>query len=209
MSAALSLFISAFATLFVIIDPPGNLPVFMSLTAQLDEKQRRRTAWEANALAFVILLVFGFFGFKLFGILGITPAALQISGGLLLLLVALQLLTGEESQPNNEKGEFNIAAVPLGTPLLAGPGAIVALMVQMDRTHHDPLLMLAVAFAVFLVLICSWLTMFFASPIMRVLGGSGVAVLTRLSGMLLAAIATQLMITGVVTVLGSVVTARS
>ncbi|MCI6585402.1 MAG: MarC family protein [Mobiluncus porci] len=204
MTAEIGVFVSTFAIMFVIVDPFGNLPVFMSLTAHYAPAKRRLVAWQANALAFVILLVFGFFGFKLFGLLGITPASLQISGGLLLLIVALQLLTGEESKPGNEGGELNIAAVPLGTPLLAGPGAIVALMVQMDSSGHGVLSIIAVVLATLLVLAFSWLTMFFATPIMRFLGNSGIAVLTRLSGMMLAAIAIQLMISGVMNVVQEV-----
>ena len=118
MKTELGLFISTFTTLFVIIDPFGNLPVFMSLTKDLPKKQRQTVAWQANLLAIIILFVFGFFGFQLFGLLGISPAALQISGGLLLLIVALQLLTGAEGTVGEEGGSLNIAAVPLGTPLL-------------------------------------------------------------------------------------------
>lgn len=204
MDIALGLFISTFATLFVIIDPFGNLPVFMSLTSNYEVKKRRKVAWQANLLAMVILVVFGFFGAQLFGLLGITPAALQISGGILLLIVALQLLTGSEASVGGIGGSLNIAAVPLGTPLLAGPGAIVALMVAMSDAHSQPLSMVAVMCGTAAVLIISWLTMFFASPIMRALGESGVAVLTRLSGMLLAAIAVQLVISGVISVVHEV-----
>ena len=200
MTNELSLFVATLATLVVIVDPFGNLPVFMSLTGHFERSARHRVAWQANALALVILLVFGFFGYQLFGLLDITPAALQISGGLLLLIIALQLLTGAESDPGQAGGTLNVAAVPLGTPLLAGPGAIVALMVQMDRTGYRPLAMTAVALGAVVVMLFSWLTMYFADPIMHKLGASGVAILTRLSGMMLAAIAVQLMITGILAV---------
>lgn len=205
MSQEFGVFISTFTTMLVIVDPFGNLPIFMSLTSHLPQKQRRRVAWEANLLAFIILLVFGFFGFHLFSLLGITPAALQLSGGLLLIIVALQLLTGEEAEPQQGSGAFNIAAVPLGTPLLAGPGGIVALMVQMDATRYAVIPALVVLLGVLLVMVVSWLTMHFASQIMLVLGQSGVAVLTRLSGLLLAAIAMQLMISGVLSVVNDVI----
>ena len=204
MNTELGLFISTLATLFVIIDPFGNLPVFMSLTSHFELKQRHKAAWQANLLALIILLVFGFFGFQLFALLGITAAALQISGGLLLVIIALQLLTGQEAGVGEVGGALNIAAVPLGTPLLAGPGAIVALMVAMGNAGHAPLAMAAVMGATLVVLVISWLTMYFATPIMHALGDSGVAVLTRLSGMLLAAIAVQLIISGVITVVQDV-----
>lgn len=203
MNTALTLFITTFATMIVIIDPPGNLPVFMSLTAPHTPKERRSVAWQSNVLALALLLIFGFFGFHIFGLMGITPEALQISGGLLLLLVALQLLTGKVSDPGEEGGTLNVAAVPLGTPLLAGPGAIVALMLQMDYAHGDLLNMTVVVLATIAVLIVSWLSMHFATSIMRVLGDSGVALLTKLSGMLLAAIAVQLIISGVLSIVRS------
>jgi hypothetical protein len=204
LNAELGLFISTFTTLFVIIDPFGNLPVFMSLTKDLPKKQRQTVALQANLLAIVILFVFGFFGFQLFGLLGISPAALQISGGLLLLIVALQLLTGAEGTVGEEGGSLNIAAVPLGTPLLAGPGSIVALMVAMGNAGHQPLSVIAVASGAFAVMFASWLAMHFATPIIHFLGNSGVAVMTRLAGMLLAAIAVELMISGVISVVQDV-----
>ncbi|WP_297346770.1 MarC family protein [uncultured Mobiluncus sp.] len=204
MKTELGLFISTFTTLFVIIDPFGNLPVFMSLTKDLPKKQRQTVAWQANLLAIIILFVFGFFGFQLFGLLGISPAALQISGGLLLLIVALQLLTGAEGTVGEEGGSLNIAAVPLGTPLLAGPGAIVALMVAMGHAGQHPLSVIAVTGGTLAVMFTSWLAMHFATPIIRFLGDSGVAVMTRLAGMLLAAIAVELMISGVISVVQDV-----
>ncbi|MCI7551754.1 MAG: MarC family protein [Actinomycetaceae bacterium] len=204
MSFDLALFGSAFATLFVIIDPFGNLPVFMSLTAHYDRRTRRRVAIEANVIALALLLIFGFFGFALFDAMGITPEALQISGGLLLLLVALQLLTGKEEDPGARGAALQVAAVPLGMPLLAGPGSIVAFMLFVQRANGKPLLVLAACLALVCVLGVSMVAMYFATPIMRMLGTSGVMLLTRLSGMLLAAIATQLMITGVITVIQSV-----
>nr|WP_239539120.1 MarC family protein [Arcanobacterium pluranimalium] len=191
---------SAFATLFVIIDPFGNLPVFMSLTSRISEKDRRKAAFVSNSIALSILLIFGFFGFQVFGALGITTEALQISGGLLLLLVALQLLTGEEEDPGRESGTINAAVVPLGTPLLAGPGSIVAFMILVDDAGKSFSSILAVSLGLISVLMISFVTMRFATPIMRVMGKSGVMLLTRLSGMLLAAIATQLIIAGVTSI---------
>lgn len=203
MGFDLALFGSAFATMIVIIDPFGNLPIFMSLTARSSVKQRRRTAIVANLIAFGLLMVFGFFGAQMFSALGISTQALQISGGLLLLIVALQLLTGEESDPGSETGEINVAVVPLGTPLLAGPGGIVAFMLLIDAAQGSVINLLACTFALVLVLLISFTTMYFATPIMNVLGQSGVMLLTKLSGMLLAAIAVQLIIEGVIGVINA------
>ncbi|QOQ38504.1 MarC family protein [Trueperella pecoris] len=191
-----ALFASAFATLLVIIDPPGNVPVFMALTRALNKSERKKVAFQANFIAMVLLLLFGFFGFVLFGYMGISAEALQISGGVLLLLVALQLLTGKEEDPGSAGGTIAVAMVPLGTPLLAGPGSIVAFMLLM-RDSGDVWGQVAVVAAAASVLLISWMSMHFAGAIMRLLGEAGVMLLTRLSGMLLAAIATQLIISGV------------
>lgn len=192
----LGLLATAFTTLLVIVDPPGNVPVFMALTRNLDVKSRRQVAFQGNLVALILLLVFGFFGFQLFNWMGISPSALQLSGGLLLLLVALQLLTGEESDPGDAGGHIHVAVVPLGMPLLAGPGAIVAFMLLMRDAANFGEMMIVIG-ALVTVLFISWVLMFFSSSVMRVLGDAGVMLLTRLSGMLLAAIATQLMISGV------------
>ncbi|VEI13945.1 MarC family protein [Trueperella bialowiezensis] len=196
-----AIFASAFTTLLVIIDPPGNVPVFMALTRSMSKQNRKKVAFQANFIALILLLVFGFFGFHLFNWMGISASALQLSGGLILLLVALQLLTGKEQDPGDAGGSIHVAMVPLGMPLLAGPGAIVAFMLLMRDANGSIIDTLTVIAAMTLVLIISWIAMHFSGAIMRVLGEAGVMLLTRLSGMLLAAIATQLMIAGVIGVI--------
>ncbi|MFC5281204.1 MarC family protein [Arcanobacterium canis] len=191
-----TVFFSAFATMLVITDPMGNLPIFMSLTSRMSEKDRRKTAITCNSIAAIILLIFGFFGVHLFAWMHISTQALQISGGLLLLIVALQLLTGKEDDPGREGGSLSVAAVPLGTPLLAGPGGIVAFMILIRDQQGNVWGQLAATAGLLTVLFGSFITMFFATPIMRVLGNAGIALLTKLSGMLLAAIAMQLIIAG-------------
>lgn len=195
-----ALFVSAFATLFVIIDPPGNLPIFLALTSKASERNRRRIAFQANFIAGILLLLFGFFGFSVFNALGISAPALQLSGGLLLLLIALQLLTGQEQDPGESDGDLHVAMVPLGMPLLAGPGSIVAFMLLIDEAGYDWMRIVTTVLGLICVLFISWLTMRFANPILKLLGESGIMLLTRLSGMLLAAIAAQLMINGIVSV---------
>ncbi len=203
MTVDVALFVSAFATMFVIIDPTGNLPVFMALTTKASERNRRRIALQANFIAFILLMIFGFFGFQLFSALGISQMALQLSGGLLLLLVALQLLTGVEQDPGDGDGSVSVAMVPLGMPLLAGPGGIVAFMILVEEAGEDIVRVLTVVVGLALVLFISWVFMRFASPIMKLLGDSGIMLLTRLAGMLLAAIAAQLIINGVIAVVES------
>jgi multiple antibiotic resistance protein len=181
---------SAFVTLFVIMDPPGTVPIFIAVTASMTAKQRVRAARQAVVVAFGIIVAFAVFGQQLLDYLGITLPALQCAGGLLLLLVALELLTGRDQAPGGAEG-VNVALVPLGTPLLAGPGAIVATMVFVQRA--GPVAdYVAIALGVLLVHVCLWLAMRFAGRIHRLLGVGGTTLVTRIAGLLLSAIAVQL-----------------
>ena len=125
------LLIEVFVTLFVIMDPVGTVPIFLSLTGGRSPASARRAAWQAVAVSFFVISLFAFFGQQILGYLHISLPALQGAGGLLLLLVALELLTGNEQEPTAAAGT-NVALVPLGTPLLAGPGAIVAVMLFVE-----------------------------------------------------------------------------
>jgi multiple antibiotic resistance protein len=181
---------SAFVTLFVIMDPPGTVPIFIAVTASMTAKQRIRAARQAVVVAFGIIVAFAVFGQQLLDYLGITLPALQCAGGLLLLLVALELLTGRDQAPGGAEG-VNVALVPLGTPLLAGPGAIVATMVFVQGA--GPLAdYVAIGLGVLLVHVCLWLAMRFAGQIHRLLGQGGTTLVTRIAGLLLSAIAVQL-----------------
>lgn len=187
------LLISVFVTLFVIMDPPGTVPLFLALTRPMSPAQRKRAAWQAIAVAFGVIVGFALFGQSLLSYLHVSLPALQAAGGLLLLLVAMQLLTGEaDKPPANDVAAGNVAMVPLGTPLLAGPGAIVATMVYVQQST-EPSDWVALAVAVLLVHVCLWLAMRFASGVHRVLGDSGTLLVSRIAGLLLAAIAAQLM----------------
>jgi multiple antibiotic resistance protein len=185
-----TLLAECFITLFVIMDPPGTVPIFLALTSGQSPTTRRRAAWQAVLVSFMVIVLFALFGRELLSYLHISLPALQGAGGLLLLLVALQLLTGQESEPQAGQ-DVNVAMVPLGTPLLAGPGAIVATMVFVERVDDVPTLT-AVAGGVVGVHLVLWLSMRYSVLILRVLGDSGVTLVTRISGLLLSAIAVQL-----------------
>ena len=118
MSFDTRLFGELFVTLFVIMDPPGTIPIFLSLTGGRPQKARKRIARQAAIVAFLVIVAFALFGQTILDYLGITLPALQLAGGLLLLLVALELLTGRADEPARS-GDVNVALVPLGTPLLA------------------------------------------------------------------------------------------
>ncbi len=198
----LRLFTEVFVTLFVIMDPPGTVPVFLGLTSAMGAKQRNQAARTAILVAFGVIVAFAVFGQQILSYMHISLPALQTAGGLLLLLVAMELLTGkmEDPAPSGNKG-VNVALVPLGTPLLAGPGAIVATMVFVQRAgeRSDGVAeWVAIAAGVVAVHVCLWLSMRFANVINRVLGDSGTILVTRIAGLLLAAIAVQLVADAVV-----------
>jgi multiple antibiotic resistance protein len=179
-----------FVTLFVIMDPPGTIPIFLSLTSGRSPQSIRRAAWQAVAVSFFVITLFAFFGQAILKYMHISLPALQGAGGLLLLLVALELLTGNEKEPTAGQ-DVNVALVPLGTPLLAGPGAIVATMLFSQEVHSVPAFV-AVALGVVLVHVCIWLAMRFSVRILKVIRESGVVLVTRIAGLLLSAIAVQM-----------------
>jgi multiple antibiotic resistance protein len=190
--AAVKFFTEVFVTLLVITDPPGIVPVFLGLTRGRADRDRNKLAWQAAVVAFGVIVVFALFGRSILDYLGVGLPALEGAGGLLLLLVSLELLTGKASEPTEKERETaSVAFVPLGTPLLAGPGAIVAVMLFVQRVH-DPANVLALAAAMIAVALAAWLAMRFAAVVHRVLTDNGVELLTRIAGLLLAAIAVQL-----------------
>ncbi len=184
------LFGEVFVTLLVITDPPGMVPIFLALTGAMPARVRNRAAWEAVGLAGGVIVVFAVAGQQILRYLGIDLPALQGAGGILLLLMALELLTGVSDDPSRPSTS-NVALVPIGTPLLAGPGAIVATMLFVERAD-GPAGYLAIGLAILLVLVAVWLTLRFSGLIVRVLRPAGIEVLTRIAGLLLAAIAVQL-----------------
>ncbi len=186
----LVLLTEVFVTLFVIMDPVGTIPIFLSLTSGRSAASARKAAWQAVAVSFSVIVAFAFFGQQILAYLHISLPALQCAGGLLLLLVALELLTGKEQETTAAAGT-NVALVPLGTPLLAGPGAIVATMV-FTRQVESVAGFAAVALGVVLVHVSLWLAMRFSLPILRVIREGGVLLITRIAGLLLSAIAVQL-----------------
>ncbi|MBO3083707.1 MarC family protein [Cellulomonas fengjieae] len=187
------LFASVFITLFVIMDPPGVVPIFLGLTGAMTRQQRNRAARQAVLVALGVIVAFALFGQSLLDYMHITLPALQASGGLLLLLIAMELLTGkmEEPQPSGN-GKVNVALVPLGTPLLAGPGAIVATMVFVQQSEKTLVDWVTIGLGVVAVHVALYLAMRFANVVNRVLGDSGTILVTRIAGLLLAAIAVQL-----------------
>ena len=191
----LDLFLTTAVTIFVIVDPPGLLPVFLGLTNALTPRQRRRAADRASAVAFGVIAVFAIFGKQILDYLQVSVPALQVSGGLLLLLIALELLMGKAEDPVAHKG-VNVAIVPLGTPLMAGPGAIVATMLAVQRSPGFAGY-LTVALALITVMFLVWVFLRYAGLIRAILRESGTVLASRIAGLLLSAIAVQMVADGI------------
>lgn len=191
----LDLFLTTAVTLFVIVDPPGLLPVFIGLTRTMDKRQRNRAADRSSAVAFGVIAVFAMFGRQILDYLQVSVPALSISGGLLLLLIALDLLMGRGEDPALHDG-VNVAIVPLGTPLMAGPGAIVATMLAVQR-QPNVAGYFTVATALVVVMLLVWVFLRYAHLIRAVLREGGTVLASRIAGLLLSAIAVQMVADGV------------
>jgi len=186
-----SFFLKVFVTMFVIIDPVGNVPVFLTLTA--DREHRGRLALQAVVAAGLLVLAFGLFGTQLLRTLGISIASLQVAGGLLLILLALEELRGTVG---GDEVRSNVALVPLATPLLAGPGAIAATMLFWREAGQWSYRLVEIG-ALALVLALTWLALWGSGLIRKLLRDTGIEFLTRVMGLLLAAIAVQFVAEGV------------
>jgi multiple antibiotic resistance protein len=186
---------SVYLTLFVIMDPPGIIPIFLALTARRGAAAMARLALQAALTSFGVIVLFAVFGDRILTFLGITLPAMQASGGLLLLIVSLELLTGKTDEPE-EVDDVNVAMVPLGTPLLAGPGAIVATILFVRQSDTAPEVV-ALVVGIVAIHVTIYLVMRYSVFLARVLRPTGILVLTRIAGLLLAAIAVQLIADGI------------
>jgi len=187
--------IQAFVTLFVIMDPPGATPIFLALVKNEPSRKRILMAWQGATVSLIVIVAFAIFGKFLLDYLHISVQALQGAGGLLLLLIALELLTGRDSSSDSSK-DVNVALVPLGTPLLAGPGAIVTTIVFVQNAETTSM-KLALAAAIVAVHLAIGLTLMFSTKIVSVIKESGVTLLARIAGLLLAAIAVEMIVQAV------------
>jgi multiple antibiotic resistance protein len=192
---ALTFGAQAFVTLFVILDPPGAAPIFLGLASGKTVKEQRKLAWQAAAVSLFVIVSFALFGNAILGYLNISLAALQGAGGILLLITGLGLLTGSLTESSSATSK-NIALVPLGTPLLAGPGAIVTTMLYVQKSEGNDQLA-ALAIAIFAVHFIIGLTFMFSTKILSVIKDSGVEMLARIAGLLLSAIAVEMIISSI------------
>ena len=174
------------------MDPPGATPIFLGLVADKSPRVRRILAIQAAGVSLLVISIFALFGRAILNYLNISMEALQAAGALLLLLVALELLTGN-AKKHGDDGDANVALVPLGTPLLAGPGAIVATMIfvqQADTTN----MALGLVAAVIAVHVAIAAVLMASTTILKVIKEAGVTLVARIAGLLLAAIAVQMLV---------------
>jgi multiple antibiotic resistance protein len=186
------LLVKVFIMLFVIMDPSGNIPIFMALTKGMSERGRKKELNYAVLVATILLLLFAFLGKIILYVLGITTNSFMIAGGILLLFFSLDLLRGEHKYAASGVSGVGVGAVPLGTPLLAGPGAITAVMVIIQKEG-----VFIVLFAIFSAILATKLFLGQSERIYRILGKVGSEVLSRVMGIIVAAIAIQFIGTGI------------
>ncbi len=201
MSPDLAPFITAFITLFVIIDPLGLAPLFVALTQGESAARRRTIALTACLVAGGVLTVFGIFGDTVLGIAGISMPAFRVAGGALLFLTALDMLFEKRSKRRKDQGDSadqpdDPAVFPLAIPLIAGPGAIATMILLAGQKPDDWGWILAMHGVMASVLVVTFLLFLASGLLERLLGDLGINVITRLLGMLLAALAVQFILDG-------------
>jgi multiple antibiotic resistance protein len=206
----LDLFVSAFVTLFVVIDPPGCAPIFAGLTSAAPPRDARRMATRACLIAAIILLVFALFGEQLLGALHIELNSFRIAGGIMLFLIAIDMVFEKRTERREKRAEEvhaasevdDVSVFPLAIPMIAGPGSIATIMLLMSRAQgtEATLVILAALAAVMALCLVALLA---AGPLMRLVGAKAEAVVTRILGVLLGALAAQYVIDGLRAVLAA------
>lgn len=199
----IELFISAFVTLFVVIDPPGCAPIYASLTGGATARQRRSMAWRAVALAGAILIFFALFGEDLLGFLHIDLDSFRIAGGIMLFVIAIDMVFEKRTERREQRAEKikatpeveDVSTFPMAMPMIAGPGSIASVMLLVSQNDGIEAA-LTIFGALLAVLLLTLAALLLAGPMMRVMGAKAEAVITRLLGVLLAALAAQFVIDG-------------
>jgi len=177
--------------LFIVVDPFGNIPIFIGLTEKMTETQKRKVFNTACLVGFILLLVFAFTGLEIFNIFGVSIYSFEIAGGVLLLIIAIRILISGSIQESFESPE-SIGAVPIAIPLLVGPGAITTTIFNL-QTYEVYVTVLAVMFVIGI----TWFILRYLSTIYRFLGKTGSIVIARVMSLLIAAIAVQYILVGV------------
>jgi multiple antibiotic resistance protein len=184
--------VKAVIVLFIIVDPFGNIPIFIGLTQDMTDTQKRKVFNTACLVGFILLLIFAFTGQEIFYIFGISIFSFEIAGGILLLIVAIRILISSGNPHENAESPESLGAVPIAIPLLVGPGAITTAIFSLQA--YD---IYVTALSVLIVMAITWVILRFMGKIYRVLGKTGSLVITRVMALLIAAIAVQYILDGV------------
>jgi multiple antibiotic resistance protein len=200
----IELFGSALVTFLVIIDPPGCAPIFASLTRGTDGRHRRAMAIRASLIAWAILMFFALLGKPMLEALGISLASFRIAGGVMLFMIALDMVferrtARRENRANSIEGTpeaEDISVFPMAIPMIAGPGSIASAMLWVSRADGWPQVLIVLA-AITVVILLTMLALLAAGPIMRLIGERLEAMITRILGVILAALAAQFVIDGI------------
>jgi multiple antibiotic resistance protein len=193
----------AFATLFVVVDPLGVAPMFVALTSELRDAERSRTLSRALVIAFGVTIFFLVGGGFLLSYLGVTVHAFAISGGILLFLASLPMLFGQRTglqapeRHELDKAGEDIAVFPLAIPLLSGPGTITTVLLLTNQIRGDPFRMGIFAAVIAIVYLIAWSVLYGGERVMARLGAGKVHIITRVLGIVLAALAVQYILSGI------------
>ncbi|MCT8160509.1 MarC family protein [Pseudoruegeria sp. SHC-113] len=201
--------IEAFVTLWVVIDPIGTVPVFIAVTAGMATAARKKTALQAALVSAGVLMFFLVFGQILINALGIGLNSFQVAGGIILFLFALTMIFGE-SKPESDlhaaeavleqKKKANVAVYPLAVPSLASPGAMLSIVLLTDNNRFSIADQSVTAVVMLLVIAIAYLFMRLAEPIIRLIGEAGSAIVSRVMGMILASVAANAVLSGILTI---------
>ncbi len=196
--------IAIFLGFFAIMNPIANTAAFAGLAGHKSKSEQIKIATKALIITFVVIVSFAVLGKVIFHLFGITISALRITGGILVFLVGYHMLNGRSSKLHSTEGdeEADIAVSPLAVPLLAGPGTIATAMNYASSGEMTGILITVSVFAVMCVI--TFVCFIFSSTIMALIGKSGLSIVTRLMGLILAVIGTQMIITGVTAVVGAI-----
>ncbi|MGH2514035.1 MAG: MarC family protein [Ktedonobacterales bacterium] len=199
-------FFKALVAMVTVIDPIGLVPVVLGLTAGFKPEVRTSGIIRAILISAGIIAFFGVFGHALFAYLGVTAEAFSIAGGILLFLVAIDMLFGRQSgtretpreaREARTRDDLSVFTFPLAIPMIAGPGTITTIILLVDSAGGQPLQLMAIALAVLVTLIVATFAMLISLPIQKRVGTSGILVVSRVLGMLLAAVAAQFILNGI------------
>jgi multiple antibiotic resistance protein len=204
-SAYVRFSVLALSSIFFLVDPFAALPTFLAVTAGADATRRRKMAWKASVTALVVLSAFAIAGQYIFHMFGITLPAFEIAGGIILLLIGLDMLEAKRSPTQESTEETTEAAlkedagiVPLGIPMLAGPGSITSVMVLVGQAQGEWQKMTAILVSILITAAICYLVLGNSDRVARGLGETGVRILVRIMGLLLVALAVQYFVNGMV-----------